>query len=177
MLQPRNQLIYTYYISGLRLPKTELWKTGTRIIQKIMLWHHSLMSEACIFCKPTTHLLRNLYTCIRVCVCVCTHMFVLSCVWLCNLMDYSLPGSSVHGISRVRILEWVAISGFRGSSWPRAQNHVSCIFWIGRWILYHCATWEALYIYTNIDTDIDIDIYTHTSECMHRRFLSRTSLW
>ena len=33
----------------------------------------------------------------------------------CNRMDYSLPGSSVHGISQVRILEWVAISSSRGS--------------------------------------------------------------
>ena len=35
---------------------------------------------------------------------------LLSCVWLCYLMDYSLPGSSVHGIFQARILEWVSIS-------------------------------------------------------------------
>ena len=34
-------------------------------------------------------------------------------------MDYSPPGSSVHGISQARILEWGAISFSRGSSWPR----------------------------------------------------------
>ena len=34
-------------------------------------------------------------------------------------MDYSRPGSSVHGISQARILEWVAICFSRGSSWPR----------------------------------------------------------
>ena len=39
----------------------------------------------------------------------------------------SLPGSSVHGISHVRILEWVAISFFRGSSQPRNQTHISCL--------------------------------------------------
>ena len=40
----------------------------------------------------------------------------LSCVWFfCNTMDYSLPGSAVHGISQARILEWVAISFSRGS--------------------------------------------------------------
>ena len=62
---------------------------------------------------------------------------------LCNPMDYSLPGSSVHGIFQSRILEWVAISYFRGCSWPR---HWTCISWvscIGRQNLYHCATWEA----------------------------------
>ena len=34
-------------------------------------------------------------------------------------MDYSWPGSSVHGISQTRILEWVAIYSSKGSSWPR----------------------------------------------------------
>ena len=40
----------------------------------------------------------------------------LSCVQLCNPMDYSLPGSSVHGLLQARILEWVAISFSQGSS-------------------------------------------------------------
>ena len=39
-----------------------------------------------------------------------------SCPTLCNTMDCSLPGFSVHGISQARILEWVAISFSRGSS-------------------------------------------------------------
>ena len=42
-------------------------------------------------------------------------------------MDYSLPGSSGHGISQARILEWVAISFSRGSSQPIDWN---CISWI-----------------------------------------------
>ena len=46
---------------------------------------------------------------------------------LCNPMDCSPPGSSVHGILQVRILEWVAIPFPRGSSHPRYQNQVSCI--------------------------------------------------
>ena len=39
-------------------------------------------------------------------------------------MDYSLPGSSVHGISQARVLEWVAISFSRGSSPPRGRTGV-----------------------------------------------------
>ena len=39
-----------------------------------------------------------------------------SCPTLCNPMDCSPPGSSVHGIFQVRILEWVAVSFSRGSS-------------------------------------------------------------
>ena len=42
-------------------------------------------------------------------------------------MDYSSPGSSVPGIFQVRILEWVAISYSRVSSWPRDWTHVSCV--------------------------------------------------
>ena len=42
-------------------------------------------------------------------------------------MDYSLPGSSIHGILQARILEWVAISFSRGSSQPRDQTQVSGI--------------------------------------------------
>ena len=40
----------------------------------------------------------------------------LSHIQLCELMDSSLPGTSVHGIFQARILEWVATSFFRGSS-------------------------------------------------------------
>ena len=47
---------------------------------------------------------------------------LLSRVWLCDSMDCSLPGSSIHGIFQARILEWVAISLCRGSSWPRDQT-------------------------------------------------------
>ena len=43
-------------------------------------------------------------------------------------MDCSLPGFSVHRILQARIPEWVAISSFRGSSWPKEDiSHVSCI--------------------------------------------------
>ena len=53
---------------------------------------------------------------------------------LCNLVNYSPPGSSVHGIFQARELEWIAISSSKGSSPPRDRTWVSCI---GRWILYH----------------------------------------
>ena len=46
---------------------------------------------------------------------------------LCFPMDCSLPGSSVQRTSQARILEWVAISFSRGSSWPRNWTLVSCI--------------------------------------------------
>ena len=58
---------------------------------------------------------------------------------LCHPMACSPPASSVHGLSQVRVLEWVAISFSRGSSHPRDQT----IFCIAMWILYHCTTSEA----------------------------------
>ena len=58
------------------------------------------------------------------CVCV---LVTWSCPTLCDPMYSSPPGSSVHGISQARILEWVASSFLRGSSQPRDQTQVSHI--------------------------------------------------
>ena len=49
---------------------------------------------------------------------------------LCDPMDCSLPGSSIHGIFQARVLEWVAIAFSRGSSGPTDRTWVSCI--VGR---------------------------------------------
>ena len=54
------------------------------------------------------------------------------CLTLCEPMDCSPPGSSVHEILQARILEWVAIPFSRGSSRPRDQNHISYVSFIGR---------------------------------------------
>ena len=48
--------------------------------------------------------------------------------FLCDPVDCSLPGSSVHGILQARILEWVAVSSSRGSSQPRDQALVSEVY-------------------------------------------------
>ena len=50
-----------------------------------------------------------------------------SCSTLCNPMNCSLSGSSVHGIFQARVLEWITISFSRGSSWPRNWTPVSHI--------------------------------------------------
>ena len=65
------------------------------------------------------------------------------CPTLCDPMDCSPPGSSVHGILQARILEWVAISSSRESSQPRDWIWVSCIgdgfftFWATREVQGH----------------------------------------
>ena len=66
-----------------------------------------------------------------------------SCLTLCNPMDCSLPGSSIHGIFQARILEWVAISFCRGSTRPKDRTHLSCVSCLDRQILYHYTTWEV----------------------------------
>ena len=66
----------------------------------------------------------------RVCVCVCVCVCVLVaqlCLTLCNPMDCSPPGSSVHGILHASILERVAIPFSRGSFQHRDWTWVSCI--------------------------------------------------
>ena len=65
------------------------------------------------------------------------------CPTLCDCMEYSPSGSSVHGISQARILEYVAIPFSRGHSQPRNQTRVFCVSCIVQQILYHCTTWEA----------------------------------
>ena len=49
-----------------------------------------------------------------------------SCLTLCDLMDCSPPGSSVHGILQASILEWLVIPFSRGSLQPRDWTWISC---------------------------------------------------
>ena len=59
------------------------------------------------------------------------------CPPLCDLMDSSPPGSSVHGILQARILEWVAMPSSKGSSPPQDWTCISYASCIGRRVLYH----------------------------------------
>ena len=71
-------------------------------------------------------------------------------------MDCSPPGSSVHGVSQARTLEWIATSFSRGSSRPSDWTRVSRI---GRWILYHWVTREAqLRAYPTPKTDLQSEL-------------------
>ena len=75
----------------------------------------------------------------------------LSCVWPCNLMDCSPPGSSVRGIIQARILEWVAMPASRGSSWPRIKpwSPVSLLHWQADSLpLHHLRSRYAIHVYS-----------------------------
>ena len=81
----------------------------------------------------------------------CIMLAAQSLLTLCDPMDSSWPGSSIHRILQARILEWAAISFSRRTSQPRNRTWVSCI--AGRFFFFFltiCATREALWIAHNL---------------------------
>ena len=103
---------------------------------------------------------KYIYTlCINMRVSVCS--VAQSCLTLCDPMDLSPPDSSVHGIFQARILDWIAISYSRGSSWPRNWTHCSCVCHIGRQILLslHHLGRPCICIHTSITISLFILFY------------------
>ena len=92
--------------------------------------------------KPTEAVSGKVFATVLYC-CLVTE----SCPAVCDPMDCSPPGSSVHGILQESVLEWVARPSSRGSSHSTDQTYSSCF---GEWILHHWATWEALFCIINI---------------------------
>ena len=83
-----------------------------------------------------------------------------SCLTLCDPMDCSPQGSSVHGIFQVRMLEWVVISYSRGSSRPRDRTRVSCI--VGRFFIIWATREASPTVHRN-----SVIIHTHTHTHTH----------
>ena len=77
----------------------------------------------------------------RFCLLCC--YFLQSWAALCNPMDCSPPGSSVHGILQVRILEWVAMPSSRRSSQPRDRTQMSHVSYIGSRFFTTSSIWKA----------------------------------
>ena len=77
------------------------------------------------------------YTLFYICPCAVCAESLQSCLTLCDPMDCSLSGSSVHGILQARILEWVAMPSSRGSSRPSMSPELAGRFFTTS------ATWEA----------------------------------
>ena len=71
----------------------------------------------------------------RCCACMLSRVGLFMIPWI---VAHQAPRSM--WMSQLRILESVAISSSRGSSWPRDRTWVSCI---GRWVFYHCTAWET----------------------------------
>ena len=86
---------------------------------------------------------------------LCPHAKSLqSCPIMCDPMDCSPPGSSVHGILQARILAWVTVPSSRGFSWPRNQTCISYNSCIGRWVFFFVFTTRVTKMY------IHQDVYT-----------------
>ena len=90
-----------------------IWAIG----KSLLLIYVCITESFCYACETSTTLYIN-YMCVLV---------SQSCPTICDPIDCSLPGSSIHGISQARILEWVAIPLSRVSSQPRDWTQVSWI--------------------------------------------------
>ena len=113
---------------------SDVWQAGRAKDLMPQEWLQAVWGRSWWISAPTSSPLR-----------ACVGALLLYRGWL-----FATPwtGSSVHGISQARILEWVAISSPRGSSQARDWNPVSCISCIGRRILHCWAAWGALLIHS-----------------------------
>ena len=80
------------------------------------------------------------------------YLVAQSCLTLCDPMNCSLPGSTVHGIFQAKVLEWIAISFSGVSSWPRDQTHGSCVSCIAGefltcWAIGEAISWPYVRVY------------------------------
>ena len=84
----------------------------------------------------------------------------------------------VRGIFQARILEWVAISSSRGTFWPRDGTCISCVYCIGRWIPYHCTTWEPSTSFLLINWSQGAAIFFALSQfCVLRNFAVHSKVY
>ena len=100
-------------------------------------------------------------------VLISTYVLVAqSCPTLCNPMDYSPQGSSVHGIFQARMLEWFAILFSRGSSLPRGRTWASCI---------SCITGRSFTIWATRESLVS-GILQWFDTCMYCKIITTVSL-
>ena len=107
------------------------------------------LSETFVFCVLFFHL------------CVCAKS-LQSCLTLCNSMDCSPPGFSVHGILQARILEWVATPSSRASSKPGDRTCISYVSCIGRQVPYLQRNLESPFFHV---TSINWAVFAHFCNC------------
>ena len=97
-------------------PSTYLWYNGSsNLLVNLSFWWVGMCFLTAEFWKFFVY---------SVCCCCCLIAKSYPTLW--DPVDCSPPGSSVHGVLQAIILEWVALSSSRGSSWPRDQT---CISW------------------------------------------------
>ena len=152
-------LQYKLEFTILQQSSSDVWSISSFISTTTTnISYRSFPREWCMY------IFTSMYAYVSVCVCVCVCMFLWIYIYiffiyiytyicthvtaaaakslqsgltLCDPMDCSLPGSSVHGTLQARILEWVAMLSSRGSYWLRDWTWVSYVSWISRRVLYH----------------------------------------
>ena len=127
---------------------------ATSVYSPLFSSHLHFLSHLCILCPG--HILLLSYC-----------LDSKSCWTLWDPMDYSRPGSSVHGILQARILRWVAISLSRGSSQPRDQNSSFLPWQVDSLLLSHQRTPLLL--------GLDLNIVSFLKPSLTMNFPTRTS--
>ena len=97
-----------------------LWTDYEKTSEQLMHW---VKDTPYLPSSPSPDPRLRVHTCVRA-------KLLQSCLTLCDSMNYSPPGSSVHGILQARTLEWVAMPFSRGSSPPRDRT---CISYLLHW--------------------------------------------
>ena len=126
---PIVELLYPFCPSSTSLP---LW-----------LW---LLCSLYLFCFGLVWF-AHLFDLLFLLYLICVHAKLLElCLTVWSSMNYSPPGSSIHGILQARILEWIAMTCSRLSPWLKHQTHISYDSCFGRQVFFTISTtWEALY--------------------------------
>ena len=125
--------------------------TGSRgnFIFNFLKNHLPFSTAAVMFYIPTSKYIGFWFFLVLISTYNSRSLVTQSCLTLCDLMDCNWAGSSAHGILQARILEWVVMPSFPGSSQPRDQTQVSRIagrflhhlshqgsLWILEWVAY-----------------------------------------
>ena len=115
-------LSFCLFILFMGFPRQECW-SGLPFPSPV----DHILSELFTMTRPSWVALHGMHSFIELDKAVVHVIRLVSFLW-CDPMHYSLPGSSIKGIFQARILEWVAISFSRRSSWLRDQTWVSWRF-------------------------------------------------
>ena len=132
----------TFPVLFTRLHKIYQYSNSSSICHFFFNFYWSVVALQCsVSFSYVAKWVSSTYTCMRA-------KSLQSCLTLCNLMDCSPPGSSVHGILQARILEGVAMPSSRGSSWkPRNWTRVSYVSCTGSRILNYWSHLGNPYVY------------------------------
>ena len=116
-IQNKEKLVCNLLLTKSEHESNLCWRANVQCVYASLCMHALLWLHACMC------VFHICWKCMCVSVCLVTQLYPT----VCDPMDCRPPSSSVHEILQAKILEWVAISFSRGSSWPRVQIQISYI--------------------------------------------------